>query len=333
MEHVARLAYLNRDVLLFFRGQAIDHLNRAKRSTLYPSIYRGDHLLEADLQNRFRRLALASRRLRETFSRQKIEGHTDLSRRPLIQWSILQHYEVCPTPLLDLTQSLRVACSFSQAATAASPVLVYVLGLPYVMNRISTNSEQELVVVRLLSICPPSALRPYFQEGYLASTEDMTSEFRNKAELDFNRRLIAKFAIPNSAAFWGAGLSRMPNDQLFPTEDSMETLCDSIDFFADEALPPQTIGEFIAAWTAVEQLLYSRTRDLKERARTPVDALRILRRAKAITPELAKEIDSLRQLRNAIVHGTQTLPEDVLWEAIRRIGKVQESLRRAARLE
>jgi hypothetical protein len=31
--------------------------------------------------------------------------------------------------------------------------------------------------VRLLSICPPDALRPCFQEGYLAGTGEVTTDY------------------------------------------------------------------------------------------------------------------------------------------------------------
>ena len=61
-------------------------------------------------------------------------------------------------------------------------------GLPYITNRISVNSEQDLVNVRLLSICPPDALRPYFQEGYLAGTDEVTTDYDSKDELDFTKR-------------------------------------------------------------------------------------------------------------------------------------------------
>ena len=44
---------------------------------------------------------------------------------------------------------------------------VYVFGLPYYHNRISIDSEHDLVNIRLLSIMPPEALRAYFQEGFL----------------------------------------------------------------------------------------------------------------------------------------------------------------------
>ena len=114
-----------------------------------------------------------------------------MRRRKYVQWSILQHYEVCATPLLDLTHSLLVACSFAFLSGASEP-LVLVFGLPFFTNRISINSEHDLVNVRLLSICPPEALRPYFQEGYLAGTDGVLAEFDSKTELDFANRLVAK---------------------------------------------------------------------------------------------------------------------------------------------
>ena len=71
--------------------------------------------------------------------------HAEVRRRRCIQWSILQHYEVCPTPLLDLTHSLRVACSFAFLNSEDADPLVFVFGLPYITNRVSINSEQDLI--------------------------------------------------------------------------------------------------------------------------------------------------------------------------------------------
>ena len=168
VEYAAQLAYLNKDHLLFYRGQGQDFRNKAGSSTFYPSIYRGEYIPQAELNHRFDLLAGASRELIEEFKRKKIDGAKELSRKRYIQWSILQHYEVSATPLLDFTHSLRVACSFAQLANETDTAFVFVFGLPYVTNRISIHSEHDIVNVRLLSICPPQALRPYFQEGYLA---------------------------------------------------------------------------------------------------------------------------------------------------------------------
>jgi hypothetical protein len=51
--HVARLAYVNRNHLLFFRGQNKDYHNKVRASTLYPAIYRGDQIPQAELDVRF----------------------------------------------------------------------------------------------------------------------------------------------------------------------------------------------------------------------------------------------------------------------------------------
>lgn len=76
-------------------------------------------------------------------------------------------------------------------------------GFPYLTNRISFNSEHDIVNIRLLSICPPEAYRPHFQEGYLAGTDEITDNYERKIELDFNNRLIIKFELPVEKTFWG----------------------------------------------------------------------------------------------------------------------------------
>jgi hypothetical protein len=220
VEHVAKLAYRNRDDLLFFRGQSRDYQSKAGGSTLYPSIYRGDPLAQRELRHRFDLLDQAGRTLAKRFADESIDGQKDLLRKKIIQWGILQHYQVAATPLIDLTQSLRVACSFAQHESPEPTCYVYVLGLPFLTNRISVNSEHDLVNVRLLSICPPAALRPYYQEGYLAGTTDITDEFDSKTELDFRNRLIAKFAIPRARSFWGDGFDPIPPSALSPWRGS-----------------------------------------------------------------------------------------------------------------
>ncbi len=157
---------------------------------------------------RFDILRSAAKSLIDTFDREKITGAGEVARRSYIQWSILQHYEVCPTPLLDFTQSVRVACSFATLDPDGPDSYIFAFGLPYITNRISVNSEHDLVNVRLLSICPPDALRPFFQEGYLAGTDEVTIDFGSKDELDFTRRLIAKFRISRDPSFWAGGQVR-----------------------------------------------------------------------------------------------------------------------------
>lgn len=301
MEYVARLAYLNKDYLLFFRGQTSDYKNRAGASSFYPTIYRGERVARSELETRFDVLASAGARLADAFHREKIEGAAEVKRRRVVQWSILQHYEVCPTPLLDFTQSLRVACSFASIPQAEDPH-IYVFGLPYLTNRISVNSEQDIVNVRLLSICPPDALRPYFQEGYVAGTDEVTTEYVSKDELDFNGRLIAKFKPGNRAEFWGTGFDAIPRSALYPDGDRIEAICAEISQEVGNAVRPAALGRFLQAWSALETKLLSLARERKERVYSVQEAIRTLQQAEQLGPMLHMKLDAIRQARNRAVH-------------------------------
>lgn len=303
VEHVARLSYANRDHLLFFRGQDKDYQSKADGSTLYPAIYRGDSLPHAELEVRFRQLEVAERVLSKLFEEQRIEGARDVVRKRYIRWSILQHYEVVPTPLLDVTQSLRVACSFAQLASTDPTCYVYVLGFPYPTNRISINSEEDVVNIRLLSICPPSALRPYFQEGYMAGTPDVGTNFETKTELDFRNRLIAKFAMPRAQRFWNAGFEATPKTALYPPGDEVEVLChEVVAQLQAERAGEGGMGELLVEWAKLEERLLARARQVSERNVSVRDALRVLVEHGILSEEVAAGLDRVRRVRNTAAH-------------------------------
>lgn len=316
VEHTARLSYLNKDYLLFYRGQATDFRTKGGSSSFYPSIYRGDYVLARELHYKFEILEGACKALCELFEKKKIEGHKELKKRKYIQWSILQHYEVCSTPLLDFTQSLRVACSFATEKKENDFGYVSVFGFPYLSNRISINSEHDLVNIRLLSICPPNALRPYFQEGYLTGTDDITTNFDSKGELDFKNRLIAKFKIPNDKSFWGNGFHKIPSESLYPDNDPIEALCKEIKDFADKDLKSGDIGDFLKLWTEIEEILLSQTVKVSQRYLTPREAIKQLREKKAIDKELFHDIERGRIVRNSVVHAHKKLSPKQIRDAI-----------------
>jgi len=261
----------------------------------------------------------------ERFSSKKIEGHRDLERKRYIQWSILQHYNVVPTPLLDVTQSLRVACSFAQFAGPDQPwdpnCYVYVLGLPYNMNRISINSEEEIVNIRLLSICPPAAPRPYFQEGYMAGTPDVTYDFDSKTELDFRNRLIAKFEIPRIPNnFWRGGFAAIPERALTPPKDPIERLCEDVRKRIHRAQePPGSLGDFIFTWANLEKWLLDNARRITERNVSVPEAVNVMSRRVRLSKALVAELHALRQVRNMAVHTPQELSLRQIQEAHRRL--------------
>ena len=303
MQQVARLSYLNKDYLLFFRGQGANHVNKVGASSFYPSIFRGERTSKAELEIRFDVLAGASKRLVEAFSKSGIDGSSDIRKRRYIQWSILQHYEVCSTPLLDFTQSIRVASSFAFLNNSTDEAFIYVFGLPYLTNRISINSEHDLVNIRLLSICPPDALRPYYQEGYLAGTDELTIDFDSKEEFDFNSRLIAKFKIPNNNSFWNKGFSAIPEIALYPRNDRIQKLCEELGKELGTEDDPGQLGLMLQAWVRLESRLLDLARAKNENVRSVLEALRVLQNSQDLLDrKMFYQIDQIRKIRNIAVH-------------------------------
>ncbi len=233
---VAQIAYHNRQYSLFFRGQDKEFMDEKNRSTIFPSIYRmgAENKVSDTIANRLELLEKKTFYLRS--NRSSIGGDDTFTQYDPIKWAILQHYEVCQTPLLDLTNSLRVACSFA-LRDASDYGIVYVLGLPHVNGSISFYVEEELMILKLLAICPPKALRPHFQDGYLSGTFPVegVSILDTKDDIekhDFARRLIAKFRIPKER-FWDRDFTEIPKEALFPENDEMVRICDRIKSYKD----------------------------------------------------------------------------------------------------
>lgn len=86
-------------------------------------------------------------------------------------------------------------------------------------------------IVRLSSACPPSAMRPHFQEGYLLGEYPEIAEVSPSgrylhSEMDFGRRLVAKFRF-DPARFWRSDtFPRLAVKALYPTgsRDPLENI-------------------------------------------------------------------------------------------------------------
>lgn len=205
---IAELQYRNRDYVLLFRGQSNDYKNFQHNTSLKPSLFRdasGRNPIASTLTERFEYLDRAERLLVESYSQRGFLGKQWVERHQIVRWAILQHYEVCPTPLLDVTHSLRIAASFA-TTEGAQEAFIFVLGVPNLSGAITASAEAGIQIVRLSSVCPPSALRPHIQEGYLLGEYPQIAAFEQKElyrhyEIDFGLRLVAKFRF-NPRTFW-----------------------------------------------------------------------------------------------------------------------------------
>ncbi|HTJ95289.1 MAG TPA: FRG domain-containing protein [Pararobbsia sp.] len=205
---VAQLQYKNRSHVLLFRGQSGDYRNRKNYTSLKPSLLRaapGKLPSATELLSRFQTLRAAEHILVREYEAVGLAGLKELKRQQIVRWSILQHYEICKTPLLDVTHSLRIAASFASDA-AKDSAYVFIVGVPYLSGGITASADVGLQAVRLSSVCPPAAVRPHIQEGYLLGEYPDLGNIEQRdnylhAEMDFGRRLIAKFVF-NPKTFW-----------------------------------------------------------------------------------------------------------------------------------
>jgi hypothetical protein len=238
IEKVAILSFNNPEFVLFYRDQKQDYRNYIDLSLLYPSLFRGgDELNREELSTRFDILEKAGEILRETpdYVLEGINGYGAAKRIKtyrILRWAVLQHYDVCPTPLLDVTHSLHVASSFAYYENTDGEAFIYVLGLPQISGSVTASSEHGIQIIRLLSICPPKALRPYYQEGYLIG-EYPTIGYREKLEyereeVDFGRRLICKFRLVKKGRFWDKDFRVIPRSYLFPENDEFIQLTENL---------------------------------------------------------------------------------------------------------
>jgi hypothetical protein len=221
---VAELQFRNRDFVLLFRGQAEDHQNAQHNTTLKPTLFRPKsqgNPSQGVVIKRFQDLKQAERLLVQAYQ-QKL-GYGRLKRQRIVRWSILQHYQVCPTPLLDVTTSLRIAASFA-SSDADDEAFVFVLGIPNLSGAITASAEAGLQIIRLSSVCPPAAIRPHIQEGYLLGEYPEMSGYKQKElyasyELDFGRRLVAKFRF-DPKTFWKADtFPEVARKALYPSSE------------------------------------------------------------------------------------------------------------------
>jgi hypothetical protein len=222
---VAELQFLNREHVLLFRGQSADYRTTKGNSLLKASAFRlakGKMPTARILERRFQVLKLAEAALAERYAKEGFLGRERLKRQRILRWAILQHYEVCPTPLLDVTHSLRIAASFASIGSVDEAFL-FVLGVPNLSGAVTASSEANLQIVRLSSACPPEAVRPHLQEGYLLGEYPEIADFEQNAhyshyEMDFGRRLIAKFRF-NPVTFWKSpNFPRATDEALYPKD-------------------------------------------------------------------------------------------------------------------
>lgn len=224
LEKLAALRYHNSRFRLLYRGQRHDYRVNVRgkaieRSSLYPSIFRATGASDrtAELSRRFDRLSRAERLLTEQLQ------DANIRRDQVVRWSIIQHYEVARTPLLDLTSSIQAALSFALDSDP-SEAYFFVFAFPQLTGPVSISIESMTQVVDLTQVVPPEALRPHFQDGLLAGDYPIVRDAedshggRGMVGNSFACRLISKFHLKDAREWQSQGFQPVSKDILFPDE-------------------------------------------------------------------------------------------------------------------
>ena len=225
LRKLAELNYWNSRFRLLYRGQTKDYEiqnngSGPKRSSLYPSVLRpafdGNNHSET-LDQRFTRL----RKAEEALKRHLLIG--EIHQNQSVQWALLQHYEVCDTPFMDLTNSVQAALSFALPKKASSGYF-YVFAFPQLTGAVSVSVESKTHVIDLSQVCRPEALRPHFQNAFLATDYPMYSsrtETQGQSGTPGNSfvcRLLAKFRLTKCDTWASEGFACIPDKLLFPNQ-------------------------------------------------------------------------------------------------------------------
>jgi hypothetical protein len=225
VDEVANVTLSNRNYEMYYRGQNHDYKNnqatyykeRIPKTVINPTICRPNKnsdgtykysIKSSQVQERYNELA----KMIELLSKKRSNFNE-------FYYSLLQHYNILPTPLIDITQSLRVAATF--ALLNSTKGYLYVFGLPYPNQSISFFSDLGIVLIKLQNVSPESALRPRYQEGYLVGKFPIIAK-KTRGD-DLANRLVAKFLLDNSKGdFWDKYFLPMPTEILYPENDTFE---------------------------------------------------------------------------------------------------------------
>lgn len=225
VNEVANVTLSNKNYEMYYRGQEKDYKNnqsvyykyRTPKTTIYPAICRPERNRDGSLKYSIKKSQIAKRYKDLDKMIDLVKGHKGYFNE--YYYTLFQHYHILPTPLIDITQSLRVAATF--ALENSSKGFVYVFGLPYPNQSISYFSDLGIVLVKLQNVVPVKALRPRYQEGYLVGKFPITPTKANGDDLA--NRMVAKFEVDNSGGdFWDKYFQPMPPEILYPQNDEVE---------------------------------------------------------------------------------------------------------------
>jgi len=203
---VSFLTLMNKRSVLYFRGQG-SHFE-ACLPTMFRSEWALDGRAHALTSTNRADYYAAIRELQPHVYNVAVEIGTPryyvLEQVPVAAAAILQHYELWPTYLLDVTRSLPIALCFASGGTSTDVGYIYVFAMPDLRGSVTSDMDQHMTVCRLEAICPPDAIRPHHQDAYLVARFPEPPGLCKPGDrawdhwergADLMKRLVAKFRV------------------------------------------------------------------------------------------------------------------------------------------
>jgi len=245
---VSFLNVMNKRASLLFRGQGRDvrPLPALYRDTWSPSAKAmGEIALGEQREHYLGQLQEACGRVvpvLRTRGLPRYRPFQNYKQRPFAAWAVVQHYELWPTPLLDLTSSLRIAASFalglsgSHRDAGAATGYLYAFAIQRIATDLMTVGSwkgddpaliADSITVRLSAVCPPNAVRPHLQEGYLTGRASVQGVFAGEPSR-LVPRLVGKFRLVDYRTrrkrFWSRDFPEHSRTSLLPPEEADDLL-------------------------------------------------------------------------------------------------------------
>ena len=218
------LSVMNKRLALYFRGQS-------KRWDPVPSLFRdtwrvygtGNNVKIVEPHRYFELLDEIGSRVYRVCREMGVPRWRGLRDIRESQWAVVQHYELWPTPLIDVTHSLRVAAAFAlgwDATTAPRHGYVVVAGLPYGIGSINFDIDEHIVLARLQAVCRPDARRPHLQDGSLVGRFPFSMDQKGiDQKSGLQRRAVAVIEVSDEGDFWDADFPRPSRESLLPSDE------------------------------------------------------------------------------------------------------------------
>jgi hypothetical protein len=94
--------------------------------------------------------------------------------------------------------------------------------------------DEQMVLVRLQSVCTPDALRPHYQEGYMVGRWPLSMAKLKGDNAAY--RMIGKYRLLNAnEGFWDDDFAPLPQRAIYPPDDAFgDRLKDALGPLLDE---------------------------------------------------------------------------------------------------